>query len=110
MTPPRSFSAAGLPSCSALPTTTAVQHHKASGADVEVGAVAGADLDAQQPRGTLGDREERRLQQEREFSEANAGPVVVDPMKTMLGGSGLEVCRVINGLCQARIWAGNDAS
>lgn len=59
------------------------------------------------PRGTLGDREERRLllkQQERGLLQegVGAGSAVVDPMKTKLGRSDLEVCRVINGLCQVR--------
>lgn len=114
LTPSRPFPAIGTATVTrrvSRPAPTAVQR-KASRADVEVGAITGADVDAEHSRGTLGDREERRLflphHQERDLREvvgagsATAAAVVVDPMKTKLGKSELEVCRVINGLCQVR--------
>lgn len=77
-------------------------------AGVVVVAVAGEDLFADpRPRGTRGDRE-RRIREEERDREAQQQPPHVqdsgackDPMKTRLGRE-LEVCRVINGLCQVR--------
>lgn len=70
-----------------------------------VRAIAEADLNAQRrrPRGTIGDRGKLRLYQDGDSQEVNPGVRVMDPMKTKLGRSELEVCRVINGLCQVRI-------
>lgn len=84
------------------PTNCAAAGHqrKALADGSAVGALAGADLNTERPRGTLGDREKRRLHQERGVQGVDAGLGVVDPMKTRLGKSELEVCRVINGLCQ----------
>ena len=101
---PRPVRAAGRPRRPAARTTAV----RCRASRAEVGAIAGAGLSADRPRGTLGDREERRLRLERDLQEvagvAGSAAVVVDPTKTKLGGGRgeLEVCRVINGLCQVR--------
>lgn len=89
---------------------------------VAVGAVAESDLYAEpRPRGTTGDRERRRREEEereeragadyhQEVVDGQAGAgarvTVEDPTKVIIGkGKGdrrLEVCRVMNGLCQVR--------
>lgn len=62
---------------------------------------------APRPRGTKGDiakrdrdRNEEVLREAQQQEEARQRGA--DPMKVNLGSGGLEVCRVINGLCQVR--------
>ena len=66
-----------------------------------------ADSRAERERGTIGDRERRRRggrggEEDREGRWDAGARLSADPTKTRLGKSGLEVCRVINGLCQVR--------